>query len=521
MWKRILELDVKCPFTSHGCLWTGELNARAAHLAESCKYIQAKCKFGCGEKLETSELAEHLEYFCPNRPVTCPHCSERGKQDFISGKHKDECHELPVDCPNNCGISEIKRKHLKQHLQECQLEIIECDYSYAGCIVKTKRQDMSDHYQKNLQLHMDLLTKFFAAELQEKENRLKKLMAEKDEQLQQLTKCQSQEIKKKDKMIAKLLKEKEEEFDRRLEESQKIANKQLDEVVEEFERKYEELKLNVSHLPAQSSQKFEFVSLLHRGKNNAEIWLGRYASKEVAIKRPLSGISTSEILQEAHTLKKLPHNNILTLYEVITTGKPICMILEYMSNGNLEDYLKTNPALLLHQQLSVCKQVACGLAYLQQKLCIHRRVRIDNVLVGENLTCKINDFSSAVFLQKHDEKYTAVKGFKIKVKWSAPEVLRNTQFCLESDVWSYGILMWQVVMSGQEPYPGLTIDEAEQHICTGTHMQLPQTCPIQFYTLMLDCWKQDPPTRLTFEALVDLLEHLENSHINLKYNTDV
>ena len=523
MWNKILELDVKCPFNNHGCPWTGELKSRAVHLAEYCNYVEAKCKFGCGEKLEIRELTEHLEYFCPNRPVICPHCSERGKHEFINGKHKDLCLEFPVDCPNKCESSDIKRRELETHLLECQLEVVECEYTYAGCGIKMQRKDLSEHLQQNMPLHMAFMTKFLATELEKRDQLLQKVIDDKDKQLQQLAERHIQELKEKDEMIAQLMKEKTEELELEWKQKESEFKQQLDKIVDEFEHKYKELRLNINHLPEQVStvnevDHLEQITLLHRGKNNAEVWLGKYKSKDVAIKKPSPSASSdpSEILREARVLNRLLHTNIVTLHNTITTGEPVCMVLEYMPHGNLKNYLEGNPV-LLHQQISICKQVACGLEYLQRKLCIHRCVRIDNVLVGENLTCKINDFSSAIFLQKHDEEYLAGKDFEIQVKWSAPEVVSEKRFCLKSDVWSYGILMWQVATGGQEPYHGLADNEAEECICAGNLVTCPQASPPKFYTIMLNCWKQDPHDRLTFESLADLLDHVLEAH----YYTDV
>ena len=519
MWKKILDLNVHCPFNYNGCRWIGSLSARTAHLTKSCLHIDLRCKYGCGEKLEASELARHLDYFCPNRPIICPLCNERGTHDFINTKHKDECLELKIQCPNKCESVDMKRRDLKQHLLECPLEIVECDYCYAGCSTTVRRKNLNKHHQENFQSHIAFITNFFEAELQKLELHLSKVSEEIEERLRQQSENHSQEIKAKNEMIAKLTSEREKEIERRLHEAEQSINRQLDKIAGEFEQKYEELRLNIHRLnqvPMEGSleidrKQLEMTSLLHRGKHTAEIWFGQYKGKKIVIKRPISGTSPSEILKEAHILKQLKHSNILLLYDAITTGEPVCMILEYMVNGNLEEYLKNN-SLLLHQQIYVCKQVACGLEYLQEKLCIHRRIRVDNVLVGEKLTCKINDLSSAIILQNHDEEYSAAKGFKIRVKWSPPEVLQKKRFSLKSDVWPYGILMWQVVMSGQEPYPGLTVDQAEQHICTGTHMPRPSECSENFYTLMLDCWKLDPQARPTFEALVDLLDHVKDSH---------
>ena len=167
-WERILDLDVKCPFTHRGCLWTGELRARAAHLTSNCQYVDTECFYGCAEKLEKYELEEHLKYFCPKRPVTCQYCNEEGEQQFIQGEHKKECLEFPIQCPNNCGKERLRRKNLKAHLSECPEEVVECNYYYAGCSKRAKRKFMAEHLSNTAQDHLNLQTRYFLSELQEK-----------------------------------------------------------------------------------------------------------------------------------------------------------------------------------------------------------------------------------------------------------------------------------------------------------------------------------------------------------------
>ncbi|XP_064388612.1 tyrosine-protein kinase csk-1-like [Halichondria panicea] len=522
-WKKIIEMDIKCPFTSNGCLWTGELKAGAAHidvLTGDCEYVITTCTNGCGERLDKKELTEHLNFFCPQRLVVCNHCNKQDKQEFINGEHKNVCPELSIQCPNNCGANAIKQINLEDHLVECSLHEIKCDFSYAGCSKTMLRKDLAEHHQNNWQIHIAFLVEFFEDELQNKELQLHDLIAEKDEQFEKMLEQHSQQLMEKDEALHKLIKERDEEIQKQVKEQETKVNGQLEKLTEEFESRYHELKFNLSrlyHLPSAISspvideQKLE-SEIIHRGKKNTEIWKGKYNSIEIAIKRLVPGASPAEILTEIHILEKLVHSNLVSMMFAMTTGEDVYMVLEYMSNGSLENYLRNNNPLLLHQQVFVGKQLANGLEYLQENLCIHRRIRVDNVLVGENLKCKIIDFSSAVVLQNYNEEVIAEKTLKLRVKWCAPEVLKEHRFCLKSDVWAYGILLWQVIANGTDPYPGLTIEEAEQHICSGTHMPRPHNCLGTFYTIMLDCWKLDPWTRPTFESLSDLLDHVKDSH---------
>ena len=521
MWKKILSLEVACPFSSQGCLWTGELGKRAEHTNyenEDCKYATLNCTLGCGATLrDKNEMTEHIADICPRRLVSCIYCSTQGEHKFINGEHMEQC---IIDCPKNCGLSKFKQSELDEHLQVCPLCVVDCDYKYAGCTRKGLRTEIVAHLEEDVHTHLSLVTKCYLTELKTKDQLIIDQNTILSNELAKLTEIYSQELTKKNQQIEGLKRDMKNMIQLRQKQKEAEINEELKTFTRNFDLKYAELKLNLYSIEpklfnSNGEEKVELVCLLHSGKNNSKIWKGRYNGIPVVVKKVLSDAPWIDVLSEAHILKQLCHTNVIKMLSVETDIEHTSIILEYMPYGNLCEYLKHN-TFLLHQQVSVCRQVAAGLDYLHTRFCMHRKVRVDNVLITKDLHCKINDFSSAKIVSKHDD-YVEEKHAKLRVKWSAPEVLRERQYYLKSDVWAFGILAWQIIMSGEEPYPGLTVNDAGKHIIAGVSMSRPKDCSKIFYTIMKKCWVFDPWARPTFEALIDLLDHVKDSH---KY-TDV
>ena len=497
---------------------------RVAHLdpvSGDCGYLNVECKYGCGEKLEKNEIAERLEMFCPKRPVTCSHCSEEGEHEFITGKHKGECHQLPINCPNDCG-AQVKQGELQNHLQDCPLELVECEFSHAGCTTQLQRKDMSQHLQEDAQNHLSLQTKIFVPELQKKENQLARIVMVHDEKFKHLSDIHSQQLGEKDKIIGNLTKELEKKFQEEVKNLGEKLDAKLEKVTNTLRSKCDELKTNsdlvpIDQLPEISeASNLNFFSLLHRGKHMTEIWRGTYNTMEVAIKRHMPGVSPASILGEAHILRNVKHKNIVTLYSTVICAELVCMIMEYMSSTNLHEYLAANSPLLLYQQTNICTQVASALQYLQQKLCIHRKIRAGNVLIDvTSQRCKLKDFGLAIIVTSSEHYFPCQEGVQFPIKWSAPEIIKEERFHLKSDVWSFGMLVWEVV-TGEEPYKDLSISQASDRITAGTLMPKPSSCPDTFFTVMRFCWRQDPRDRPIIDTMLSLLGRVPDSH---RYST--
>ncbi|CDQ66998.1 unnamed protein product [Oncorhynchus mykiss] len=148
--------------------------------------------------------------------------------------------------------------------------------------------------------------------------------------------------------------------------------------------------------------------------------------------------------------------------------------------------------------------VAAGMAYIERMNYIHRDLRSANILVGDNLVCKIADFGLARLIE--DNEYTARQGAKFPIKWTAPEAALYGKFTIKSDVWSFGILLTELVTKGRVPYPGMNNREVLEQVERGYRMPCPQDCPISLHELMVQCWKKDAEERPTFEYLQAFLE---------------
>uniref|UniRef100_A0A4W5N9T4 Tyrosine-protein kinase n=1 Tax=Hucho hucho TaxID=62062 RepID=A0A4W5N9T4_9TELE len=210
-------------------------------------------------------------------------------------------------------------------------------------------------------------------------------------------------------------------------------------------------------------------------------------------------MDAKDFLQEAHIMKKLRHPKLIQLYAVCTVEEPIYIITELMKNGSLLDYLQKDKGtqLVISDQLEMAAQVAAGMAYLELQNYIHRDLAARNVLVGENNICKVADFGLArVFMVVF-----IYSGTKFPVKWTAPEAIHSGKFTIKSDVWSFGILLYEIMTFGGTPYPTMTNYQVVQKLPTGYRMPNPTNCPKVMYEIMSDCWKENENDRPTFETL--------------------
>ncbi|GAA6215098.1 tyrosine-protein kinase Yes [Lates japonicus] len=238
-----------------------------------------------------------------------------------------------------------------------------------------------------------------------------------------------------------------------------------------------------------------------------EVWMGTWnGTTKVAIKTLKPGTMSPEaFLQEAQIMKKLRHDKLVPLYAVVSE-EPIYIVTEYMSKGSLLDFLKEGDGKFLKLVLLVdmAAKIADGMAFIERMNYIHRDLRAANILVGDNLVCKIADFGLARLIE--DNEYTARQGAKFPIKWTAPEAALYGRFTIKSDVWSFGILLTELVTKGRVPYPGMVNREVLEQVERGYRMPCPQGCPESLHEMMKLCWKKEPDERPTFEYLQSFLE---------------
>ena len=233
------------------------------------------------------------------------------------------------------------------------------------------------------------------------------------------------------------------------------------------------------------------------------LWNG---TTSVAVKTLKPGtMQPQSFLQEATIMKKLRHPKLVQLYAVCTQDEPLLIITELMPRGSMLEYLQgEGRTLRLPQLIDMAAQVAAGMAYLELHNYIHRDLAARNILVGENNICKVADFGLARLIA--DDEYNAHDGAKFPIKWTAPEAALYNRFSIKSDVWSFGVLLTELVTYGRIPYPGMSNAEVLQQLERGYRMPCPPNTPESLYQVMLDTWKKNPMDRPTFEALQWRLE---------------
>ncbi|KAL7055952.1 hypothetical protein AAHC03_022874 [Spirometra sp. Aus1] len=240
-----------------------------------------------------------------------------------------------------------------------------------------------------------------------------------------------------------------------------------------------------------------------------EVWKATWnGTTEVAVKMLKPGtMSTEEFLKEARIMKAARHPRLVRLYAVCIED-PILIITELMPHGSLLHYLRDGPGknLTLRPLVDMMAQIASGMAYLERERYIHRDLAARNILVGENCCVKIADFGLARMVEDRYETYVAQKGTKFPIKWTAPEAALMGRFTIKSDVWSYGIVLYEIITHGQVPYPSMNNTETLNQVGNGYRMPQPATCPDPIYAIMLQTWDAVADKRPTFAYLCDFFE---------------
>uniref|UniRef100_A0A6I8PNU4 Fibroblast growth factor receptor n=1 Tax=Ornithorhynchus anatinus TaxID=9258 RepID=A0A6I8PNU4_ORNAN len=241
----------------------------------------------------------------------------------------------------------------------------------------------------------------------------------------------------------------------------------------------------------------------------------------------------SDLISEMEMMKMIgKHKNIINLLGACTQDGPLYVIVEYASKGNLREYLQArrppgleycyNPSHAPEEQLSskdlvsCAYQVARGMEYLASKKCIHRDLAARNVLVTEDNVMKIADFGLARDIH-HIDYYKKTTNGRLPVKWMAPEALFDRIYTHQSDVWSFGVLLWEIFTLGGSPYPGVPVEELFKLLKEGHRMDKPSNCTNDLYMMMRDCWHAVPSQRPTFKQLVEDLDRIVALTSNQEY----
>ncbi|KAM9086076.1 ephrin type-A receptor 5 isoform 7-T7 [Megaptera novaeangliae] len=224
-----------------------------------------------------------------------------------------------------------------------------------------------------------------------------------------------------------------------------------------------------------------------------------------------------DFLGEASIMGQFDHPNIIHLEGVVTKSKPVMIVTEYMENGSLDTFLKKNDGqFTVIQLVGMLRGIAAGMKYLSDMGYVHRDLAARNILINSNLVCKVSDFGLSRILEDDPEAAYTTRGGKIPIRWTAPEAIAFRKFTSASDVWSYGIVMWEVVSYGERPYWEMTNQDVIKAVEEGYRLPSPMDCPAALYQLMLDCWQKDRNSRPKFDEIVNMLDKLIRNPSSLK-----
>ena len=229
-----------------------------------------------------------------------------------------------------------------------------------------------------------------------------------------------------------------------------------------------------------------------------------------------------DFCKEVKVCVQFEHINIIRLLGVCTTSTNKCMIFEFMDLGNLGELLRLsdpeNPAypetksekklITPNLFLPITIQIANGLAYLAERKFVHRDIAGRNCLVDNNFTVKIADFGMSREVSGMDYYRIGNSKACLPLRWMPPEALLYGKFTLKSDVWSYGILMWEVYSYGRQPHGGASNYEVIDRIKAGQLLECPARCPASIFHIMKSCWLQSPAKRPSVQTVLSQLNQL-------------
>jgi len=234
----------------------------------------------------------------------------------------------------------------------------------------------------------------------------------------------------------------------------------------------------------------------------AVVYKGTYQKQTVAIKQLREGVETAQaFLSEASVMTTLRHPNLVQFQGICFSEKKLYILTEFCAKGELLEYLRSRGRAQItgEQQKGFARDICQGMSYLEERKIVHRDLAARNVLLSEDLTAKVSDFGLAKDIS------IDVAAEKLPVKWTAPEAIKSKIYSTQSDVWSFGILLWEIYSFGRNPYPRVPLKDVSEKVEKGYRMEIPDGCPKAMYVLMQSCWNIDPSGRPSFRNILKKL----------------
>ena len=242
--RKILALRVRCTMKDRGCEWIGRLEDLDAHLdvnTGECEHVDVKCPLKCNLPVQKRELPAHLQDGCPKRDFYCQHCNFKATHEVVCDTHWPECKNYPVQCPNACMVGAVERGDLDDHLKQCSLQEVDCEFSYAGCNEMLERQHMERHMQESTQKHLAMLSaatlrmsREFEQKLQEQREEFRGYLERKERETAEL-------LQKKDKELEQKLREKDEQMKQEVQKQRQERDERIKAVEEQLQKNDREI----------------------------------------------------------------------------------------------------------------------------------------------------------------------------------------------------------------------------------------------------------------------------------------
>ncbi|XP_077331658.1 insulin receptor [Lithobates pipiens] len=222
-----------------------------------------------------------------------------------------------------------------------------------------------------------------------------------------------------------------------------------------------------------------------------------------------------EFLNEASVMKAFICHHVVRLIGVVSKGQPTLVIMELMGHGDLKSYLRSlrpdaennpgRPAPSIREMIQMSAEISDGMAYLNAKKFVHRDLAARNCMVAEDFTVKIGDFGMTRDIYETDYYRKGGKGL-LPVRWMSPESLKDGVFTTFADVWSFGVVLWEITTLAEQPYQGLSNEQVLKFVMDGGSLEQPENCHPRLHSLMQMCWQYNPKMRPTFLEIIEMLK---------------